>query len=151
MYAGELACFLAGALAQEKGATHLSSFVLALRTTRTARPGRGQGRPPGSARINHVLAVARQPYKHAATVKGDRIRPRATPRSLATSARKFRENPWGQECLGLVRSGPLCPQTGAQTGSALKGFFASQSTWHAAPTALSWERWYPKAPCLLSL
>ena len=69
MYAGELACFFRWCArtgrSLEEGATHLSSFVLALRTTPTARPGRGQGRPPGVARINHVLAVAREFYKHA--------------------------------------------------------------------------------------
>jgi site-specific recombinase XerD len=70
MYAGELARFLSWCgrtgRSLEDGATHLSRFVLFLRTTPTARPGAGQGRPPGAARINHVLAVIREFFKHAA-------------------------------------------------------------------------------------
>lgn len=70
MYAGELTRFLSWCgrtgRSLEDGATHLSRFVLFLRTTPTARPGAGQGRPPGAARINHVLAVIREFFKHAA-------------------------------------------------------------------------------------
>ena len=64
VYAGELAAFLSwcgrGGRSLEDGARHLSRFVLLLRTTSTARPGAGQGRPPGPARVNHVLAVVRE-------------------------------------------------------------------------------------------
>ena len=70
VYAGELAAFLGWCEATgrglEDGARELSRFVLHLRTTPTARPGSGQGRPAGAARINHVLAVIREFYKHAA-------------------------------------------------------------------------------------
>lgn len=70
MYSGELAQFVSwcGRTGRtlEEGATHLSRFVLFLRTTATARPGAGQGRPPSAARINHVLAVIREFFKHAA-------------------------------------------------------------------------------------
>ena len=69
VYAGELAGFLrwcAGTgRSLEDGARHLSRFVLLLRSTATERPGAGQGRPPGPARINHVLAVVREFFKHA--------------------------------------------------------------------------------------
>ncbi len=70
MYAGELARFLSWCSqtgrSLEDGADHLSRFVLLLRTTPATRPGSGQGRPPGAARINHVLAVVREFFKHAA-------------------------------------------------------------------------------------
>ena len=71
VYAGELARFLGwcrhpGQNALEDAARHLSRFVLSLRTTPTARPGAGQGRPPGPARVNHMLAVVREFFKHAA-------------------------------------------------------------------------------------
>lgn len=73
VYAGELASFLGWCnrhgRSLEDGATHLSRFVLFLRTTPTTRPGSGQGRPPGPARINHVLAVVREFFKHAAAAK----------------------------------------------------------------------------------
>ena len=69
MYAGELATFLGwcgrSGRSLEGGARDLSRFVLFLRTTPTVRPGAGQGRPPGAARINHVLAVVREFFKHA--------------------------------------------------------------------------------------
>jgi site-specific recombinase XerD len=69
VYAGELARFLrwcAGTgRSLEDGARHLSRFVLLLRGTATERPGAGRGRPPGPARINHVLAVVREFFKHA--------------------------------------------------------------------------------------
>lgn len=70
VYAGELARFLSWCdrtgRSLEKGAGQLSSFVLLLRTTPTVRAGAGQGRPPGPGRVNHVLAVVREFYKHAA-------------------------------------------------------------------------------------
>lgn len=69
MYAGELARFLSwcggSGRSLEVGACELSRFVLFLRTTPTARPGAGQGRPPGPARVNHVLAVVREFFRHA--------------------------------------------------------------------------------------
>jgi len=69
VYAGELARFLTWCAGTgrslEDGARHLSRFVLLLRTTATERPGAGQGRPPGPGRINHVLAVVREFFKHA--------------------------------------------------------------------------------------
>ena len=70
VYAGELAQFLGWCRrtgrSLEDGAGQLSRFVLMLRTTPTVRPGAGQGRPPGAARVNHVLAVVREFFKHAA-------------------------------------------------------------------------------------
>jgi len=69
VYAGELARFLVWCAetgrSLEDGAQHLSRFVLLLRSTPTQRPGAGQGHPPGAARINHVLAVVREFFKHA--------------------------------------------------------------------------------------
>jgi len=70
-YAGELARFLcwcrqSGQTSLEDSARHLSRFVLSLRTTPATRPGAGQGRPPGPGRVNHVLAVVREFFKHAA-------------------------------------------------------------------------------------
>ncbi len=73
VYAGELAQFLdwcaRSGRSLEDGARDLSRFVLVLRTTPTARPGAGQGRPPGAGRINHVLAVVREFFKHAVAVR----------------------------------------------------------------------------------
>lgn len=73
VYAGELARFLGWCWrtgrSLEDAAAELSRFVLHLRTTPTSRPGAGQGRPPGPARINHVLAVVREFYKHAAAMR----------------------------------------------------------------------------------
>jgi len=43
--------------------------VLVLRTTPAERAGAGQGRPPGAARINHVLAVVREFFKHAVAAR----------------------------------------------------------------------------------
>jgi site-specific recombinase XerD len=69
VYAGELARFLSWCESTgrslEGGAGHLGRFVLVLRSTPTERPGAGQGRPPGAARINHVLVVVREFFKHA--------------------------------------------------------------------------------------
>ena len=73
VYAGELARFLTWCgrtgRSLEDGARHLSRFVLVLRTTPAERAGAGQGRPPGAARINHVLAVVREFFKHAVAAK----------------------------------------------------------------------------------
>lgn len=70
VYAGELAGFLAwcarSGRSLEEGAEHLSRFVLSLSTTPTLRAGSGKGRPPQAARVNHVLAVVREFFKHAA-------------------------------------------------------------------------------------
>jgi hypothetical protein len=69
VYAGELARFLSwcdrSGRGLEDGAQDLSRFVLFLRATPTARPGAGQGRPPGPGQVNHVLAVVREFFKHA--------------------------------------------------------------------------------------
>lgn len=68
-YAGELARFLAWCTSTgrslEQGASDLSRFVLALRAMPIERAGAGQGRPPGPGRVNHVLSVVREMYKHA--------------------------------------------------------------------------------------
>jgi len=73
VYAGELARFLTWCgrtgRSLEDGTLHLSRFVLVLRTTPAERAGAGQGRPPGAARINHVLAVVREFFKHAVAAK----------------------------------------------------------------------------------
>jgi integrase/recombinase XerD len=73
VYAGELAQFLSwcgrGGRGLEDAARDLSRFVLFLRTTPTARRGAGQDRPPGPARINHILVVVREFYKHAVTAR----------------------------------------------------------------------------------
>jgi site-specific recombinase XerD len=73
VYAGELARFLGwcarSGRSLEDGARDLSRFVLFLRTTPTTRPGAGQGRPPGPGRINHVLAVVREFFKHAVAAR----------------------------------------------------------------------------------
>ena len=69
VYAGELARFLGWCTGTgrsvEDGARHLSRFMLVLRSTPIERPGAGRGRPPGAARVNHVLAVVREFFKHA--------------------------------------------------------------------------------------
>lgn len=69
VYAGDLASFLgwctSTGLTLEEGARHLSRFVLHLRSASTGRAGAGQGRPPGAARVNHILTVVRELYKHA--------------------------------------------------------------------------------------
>lgn len=70
VYAGELARFLGWCAGTgrslEDAAHHLSRFVVSLRSAPTERAGAGQGRPPGAARINHVLTVVREFFKHAA-------------------------------------------------------------------------------------
>ena len=47
------------------GARELWMFVAMLKTTPVDRPGAGRGRARGPGRINHVLAVVREFYKHA--------------------------------------------------------------------------------------
>ena len=69
-YAGELALFLGWAARSgrdlQRAAVELSRFVLMLRTTVITRRGRGYGQVRSAGRINHVLAVVREFYKHAA-------------------------------------------------------------------------------------
>ena len=69
LYAGELALFLGWAAGSgrdlQRAARELSRFVLVLRATPITRRGRGYGQPRGAGRINHVLAVVREFYKHA--------------------------------------------------------------------------------------
>jgi site-specific recombinase XerD len=69
VYAGDLARFFRWSTSTGRGleqaAFDLSRFVLALRSSATERPGAGKGRPPGPARVNHVLSVVREFYKHA--------------------------------------------------------------------------------------
>jgi integrase/recombinase XerD len=69
VYAGELARFLswcgASGRSPEDGARDLSRFVAFLRTTPTTRAGAGKGSPPGPGRINHILGVVREFFKHA--------------------------------------------------------------------------------------
>lgn len=69
VYAGELARFIGwcggSRRSLEDGAGQLSRFMLVLRTTATQRRGAGQDRPPGPARVNHVLVVVRELFKHA--------------------------------------------------------------------------------------
>ncbi len=70
MYAGELALYLewCGNTDRDlvRGARELSRFVHHLRTVPVTRAGRGQGRPRGAKRINHILSVVREFYKHSA-------------------------------------------------------------------------------------
>ena len=80
LYAGELALFLGWAARSgrdlERAAGELSRFVLVLRTSAIARRGRGYGEVRSAGRINHILAVVREFYKHAAahrTVDGSVI------------------------------------------------------------------------------
>jgi integrase/recombinase XerD len=68
-YAGDLACYLSWCEQTGRdllgGVKALSMFVAMLKTTPVARAGAGQGRPRSSRRINHLLAVVRELYKHA--------------------------------------------------------------------------------------
>jgi integrase/recombinase XerD len=68
-YAGDLACYLRwcrdSARDLPAGARELWMFVAMLKTTPVDRPGAGRGRARGPGRINHVLAVVREFYKHA--------------------------------------------------------------------------------------
>jgi integrase/recombinase XerD len=70
LYASELALFLDWAARSERdlacAARELSRFVLVLRTTTISRRGRGFGEVRSAGRINHILAVVREFYKHAA-------------------------------------------------------------------------------------
>jgi len=70
LYAGELALFLDWAAGSgrdlERAARELSRFVLVLRTSPITRRGRGYGEVRSAGRINHILAVVREFYKHAA-------------------------------------------------------------------------------------
>ena len=69
LYASEVALFLDWASGSgrdlERAARELSGFVLLLRTTPVARRGRGYGQVRSAGRINHVLSVVREFYKHA--------------------------------------------------------------------------------------
>jgi integrase/recombinase XerD len=69
LYASELAMFLDWAERSgrdlERAARELSRFVLVLRTTPVVRRGRGYGQVRSAGRINHVLSVVREFYKHA--------------------------------------------------------------------------------------
>ena len=53
----------------EAAAGDLALFVAVLRTTMVARRGSGQDRPRSPARINHVLTVVREFYKHAVAAR----------------------------------------------------------------------------------
>src|SRR5450755_2149723 len=68
LYASELALFLDWATASgrdlERAGRELSRFVLVLRTTPVTRRGRGYGQLRSPGRINHVLSVVREFYKH---------------------------------------------------------------------------------------
>jgi integrase/recombinase XerD len=67
-YAGDLACYLSWCEQTGRdllaGVRALSMFVAMLKTTPVARAGAGQGRPRSPKRINHLLAVVRELYKH---------------------------------------------------------------------------------------
>jgi integrase/recombinase XerD len=69
LYASELALFLDWATSSgrdlERAGRELSRFVLVLRTTPVTRRGRGYGQLRSAGRINHVLSVVREFYKHA--------------------------------------------------------------------------------------
>lgn len=69
LYASELALFLDWATGSgrglERAGRELSRFVLVLRTTSVARRGRGYGQLRSPGRINQVLSVVREFYKHA--------------------------------------------------------------------------------------
>ena len=69
LYASELALFLDWATGSgrdlERAGRELSRFVLLLRTTPVTRRGRGYGQLRSPGRINHVLSVVREFYKHA--------------------------------------------------------------------------------------
>lgn len=69
LYAGELALFIAWASQSgrdlQRAARELTRFVLVLRTTAISRRGRGYGEVRSAGRINHILAVVREFYKHA--------------------------------------------------------------------------------------
>jgi integrase/recombinase XerD len=68
LYASELALFLDWATGSgrdlERAGQELSRFVLLLRTSPVTRRGRGYGQLRSPGRINHVLSVVREFYKH---------------------------------------------------------------------------------------
>ncbi|MGH9107015.1 MAG: tyrosine-type recombinase/integrase [Acidimicrobiales bacterium] len=68
-YAGDLACFLGWCQGSGRdlaaGARDLWLFVATLKTTAVTRAGSGCGRARGPGRVNHLLAVVREFYKHA--------------------------------------------------------------------------------------
>lgn len=68
-YAGDLVCYLSWCEQTGRdllgGVKALSMFVAMLKTTPVVRVGAGQGRPRSPRRINHLLAVVRELYKHA--------------------------------------------------------------------------------------
>ena len=68
-YAGDLACYLSWCEASGRnllaGVQALGLFVAMLKTTPIARAGAGQGKVRSPGRINHLLAVVRELYKHA--------------------------------------------------------------------------------------
>lgn len=73
MYAGELVLYLDWCRSTRRdlldGARDLSRFTHYLTVTPISRPGRGCGQPRGARRINHILSVVREFYKHAAANK----------------------------------------------------------------------------------
>jgi integrase/recombinase XerD len=68
-YAGDLACYLSWCEQHRRdlldGAKALSLFVAMLKTTPVGRAGSGQGKVRSPGRVNHLLAVVRELYKHA--------------------------------------------------------------------------------------
>ena len=72
-YAIDLALFLGWCESTgrdlEAAAGDLALFVAVLRTTMVARRGSGQDRSRSPARINHVLTVVREFYKHAVAAR----------------------------------------------------------------------------------
>ncbi|MDQ6949477.1 MAG: tyrosine-type recombinase/integrase [Actinomycetota bacterium] len=70
MYAGELVLYLEWCRGTGRdlvtAARDLSRFVHHLNITPISRAGRGCGQPRGARRINHILCVVREFYKHAA-------------------------------------------------------------------------------------
>ena len=72
-YAEDLALFLGWCVSSgrdlEAAAADLGLFVAVLRTVAVGRRGSGQDRPRSPARINHVLTVVRELYKHAVAAR----------------------------------------------------------------------------------
>lgn len=68
-YAGDIACYLSWCERTERdllaGAKSLGMFVAMLKTSPVTRPGSGRGNLRSPGRINHLLAVVRELYKHA--------------------------------------------------------------------------------------
>jgi len=69
-YAGDLACYLSWCERTDRdllgGAKSLAMFVAMLKTSAITRPGASRGSVRSPGRINHLLAVVRELYKHAA-------------------------------------------------------------------------------------